>query len=153
MRSARSAASRSRHRWRRAPALRWPRTSPRSTTSARAVITGWRWRGICSSSSCAPPRRAARVARAGTRTIVRRRGPRRRAPARAPVRTHGLTHVALAVRDPQRSLRFYQAVLGVAFPDRSRPRSMTRCRSSRCIPFRGSSLTSPWTRATSRAML
>ncbi len=29
------------------------------------------------------------------------------------VRTHGLTHVALAVRDPQRSLAFYQAVLGV----------------------------------------
>ena len=29
------------------------------------------------------------------------------------VRTHGLTHVALAVRDPQRSLRFYQAVFGV----------------------------------------
>ena len=30
-----------------------------------------------------------------------------------PVKTHGLTHVALAVRDPQRSLSFYQAVLGV----------------------------------------
>jgi catechol 2,3-dioxygenase-like lactoylglutathione lyase family enzyme len=30
-----------------------------------------------------------------------------------PVRTHGLTHIALAVRDPKRSLRFYQAVLGV----------------------------------------
>jgi catechol 2,3-dioxygenase-like lactoylglutathione lyase family enzyme len=31
----------------------------------------------------------------------------------SPVRTFGLTHVALAVRDPQRSLAFYQAVLGV----------------------------------------
>ena len=31
----------------------------------------------------------------------------------SPVKTHGLTHVALAVRDPQRSLCFYQAVLGV----------------------------------------
>ena len=29
------------------------------------------------------------------------------------VKTHGLTHVALAVRDPKRSLTFYQAVLGV----------------------------------------
>jgi catechol 2,3-dioxygenase-like lactoylglutathione lyase family enzyme len=29
------------------------------------------------------------------------------------IRTHGLTHVALAVGDPERSLRFYQAVLGV----------------------------------------
>jgi catechol 2,3-dioxygenase-like lactoylglutathione lyase family enzyme len=33
--------------------------------------------------------------------------------ATAPVRTHGLTHVALAVRDPQRALAFYRAVLGV----------------------------------------
>lgn len=29
-----------------------------------------------------------------------------------PVRTHGLTHIALAVRDPQRSLAFYRAVVG-----------------------------------------
>jgi catechol 2,3-dioxygenase-like lactoylglutathione lyase family enzyme len=34
-------------------------------------------------------------------------------PRQSPVRTHGLTHIALAVRDPQRSLQFYQAVLGV----------------------------------------
>jgi catechol 2,3-dioxygenase-like lactoylglutathione lyase family enzyme len=31
----------------------------------------------------------------------------------APVPTYGLTHVALAVRDPQRSLRFYQRVFGM----------------------------------------
>jgi catechol 2,3-dioxygenase-like lactoylglutathione lyase family enzyme len=31
----------------------------------------------------------------------------------SPVKTHGLTHLALAVRDPQRSLDFYRAVLGV----------------------------------------
>ena len=28
----------------------------------------------------------------------------------SPIKTHGLTHVALAVRDPQRSMRFYQDV-------------------------------------------
>ena len=30
-----------------------------------------------------------------------------------PVRTHGLTHISLAVRDPDRSLRFYASVFGV----------------------------------------
>jgi catechol 2,3-dioxygenase-like lactoylglutathione lyase family enzyme len=30
-----------------------------------------------------------------------------------PVKTHGLTHVALAVGDPARSLEFYKAVIGV----------------------------------------
>ena len=29
------------------------------------------------------------------------------------VRTHGLTHIALAVRDPNRSLEFYRSVFGV----------------------------------------
>jgi catechol 2,3-dioxygenase-like lactoylglutathione lyase family enzyme len=30
-----------------------------------------------------------------------------------PIRTHGLTHLNLAVRDPERSLRFYERLLGV----------------------------------------
>ena len=30
-----------------------------------------------------------------------------------PVRTYGLTHIAVAVRDPKRSVKFYQAVFGV----------------------------------------
>jgi catechol 2,3-dioxygenase-like lactoylglutathione lyase family enzyme len=30
-----------------------------------------------------------------------------------PVRTYGLTHIALAVRDPRRSLEFYKTVFGV----------------------------------------
>jgi catechol 2,3-dioxygenase-like lactoylglutathione lyase family enzyme len=29
------------------------------------------------------------------------------------INTHGLTHVALSVRDPERSLRFYASVFGV----------------------------------------
>ena len=34
-------------------------------------------------------------------------------PLPTPVRTFGLTHFAIAVRDPRRSLEFYRAVLGV----------------------------------------
>lgn len=34
-------------------------------------------------------------------------------PLPRPVRTHGLTHVAVAVRDPKRAYEFYRAVLGV----------------------------------------
>ena len=34
-------------------------------------------------------------------------------PLHGPVRTHGLTHVALAVRDPERSFDFYRAIVGV----------------------------------------
>jgi catechol 2,3-dioxygenase-like lactoylglutathione lyase family enzyme len=29
------------------------------------------------------------------------------------IRTYGLTHIALAVKDPERSLRFYRALFGV----------------------------------------
>ena len=32
---------------------------------------------------------------------------------RAPIRTYGLTHIALSVRDARQSLRFYQKVFGV----------------------------------------
>ncbi len=38
--------------------------------------------------------------------------PRCRVARSSPIKTHGLTHVALAVRDPQRSMRFYQDVVG-----------------------------------------
>jgi catechol 2,3-dioxygenase-like lactoylglutathione lyase family enzyme len=51
-----------------------------------------------------PPRILAEIARRAAADITRRT---------PPVKTHGLTHVALAVRDPQRSLSFYRAVLGV----------------------------------------
>jgi catechol 2,3-dioxygenase-like lactoylglutathione lyase family enzyme len=29
------------------------------------------------------------------------------------VKTHGLTHISLAVRDPERSLKFYSEVFGI----------------------------------------
>ena len=29
------------------------------------------------------------------------------------IKTHGLTHISLAVKDPDRSLKFYQQVFGV----------------------------------------
>ena len=29
------------------------------------------------------------------------------------IKTHGLTHISLSVRDPERSLRFYRDVFGV----------------------------------------
>jgi catechol 2,3-dioxygenase-like lactoylglutathione lyase family enzyme len=31
----------------------------------------------------------------------------------APIKTHGLSHVALSVSDPDRSLAFYKSVFGV----------------------------------------
>ena len=34
-------------------------------------------------------------------------------PKLTPIRTHGLTHINLAVRDPDRSLKFYSQVFGV----------------------------------------
>lgn len=35
-----------------------------------------------------------------------------------PIRTHGLTHVALSVADPQASFRFYEKLLGARLVDR-----------------------------------
>jgi catechol 2,3-dioxygenase-like lactoylglutathione lyase family enzyme len=50
----------------------------------------------------------------------------------SPIKTHGLTHVALAVRDPQRSMRFYQDVLGARSRVRERRlRSGADCRQPR----------------------
>ncbi|MFI5370667.1 MAG: VOC family protein [Candidatus Eisenbacteria bacterium] len=40
-------------------------------------------------------------------------GPRRATRRASVVETRGLTHVALAVRDPERSLRFYRRLFGV----------------------------------------
>jgi catechol 2,3-dioxygenase-like lactoylglutathione lyase family enzyme len=34
-------------------------------------------------------------------------------PSTGPIKTHGLTHISLAVRDPDRSLEFYSRVFGV----------------------------------------
>jgi catechol 2,3-dioxygenase-like lactoylglutathione lyase family enzyme len=48
----------------------------------------------------------------GTTEAVTAHAPRA-TPVRMPVRTHGLTHISLAVRDPDRSLRFYSSVFGV----------------------------------------
>jgi catechol 2,3-dioxygenase-like lactoylglutathione lyase family enzyme len=35
------------------------------------------------------------------------------------VETHGLTHISLAVRDPEKSLEFYVQLLGCAFDTES----------------------------------
>ena len=44
------------------------------------------------------------------------------------IETRGLSHVALAVRDPERSMRFYQQVVGAIAvyrePESSRTRAM-----------------------------
>ena len=39
-------------------------------------------------------------------------------PDASPIKTYGLTHVALAVADPQRSFRFYEKLLGAKLVDR-----------------------------------
>lgn len=60
--------------------------------------------------------KALRVRRtgAGTAATGRERASRRRSQRRgAAVKTHGLTHINLAVKDPQRSLAFYERVFGV----------------------------------------
>ena len=48
-----------------------------------------------------------------------------------PVRTHGLTHISLAVRDPDRSLRFYLDQLGFAKKWHSDDGAGTVCQVSR----------------------
>jgi catechol 2,3-dioxygenase-like lactoylglutathione lyase family enzyme len=37
----------------------------------------------------------------------------RKTVTKVPIKTHGLTHISLAVRDPDESLRFYEQVFGV----------------------------------------
>lgn len=51
------------------------------------------------------------------------------------VKTHGLTHIALKVRDPERSLRFYEQLFGVREAERAGGKLLRRGEFSPGYPF------------------